>query len=63
MSETPPDVSELTATGAEAHFRRLEALYRSAPVNRQFDSEIEIRERRRVGLSRSGPQQDDPQRQ
>jgi uncharacterized protein (TIGR00369 family) len=42
MSETPPDVSELTATGAEAHFRRLEALYRSAPVNRQFDSAIEI---------------------
>lgn len=42
MSETPPDVSELTATGAEAHFRRLESLYRSAPVNRQFESEIEI---------------------
>ena len=42
MSETPPDVSELTATGAEAHFRRLEALYRSAPVNQQFDSAIEI---------------------
>jgi uncharacterized protein (TIGR00369 family) len=42
MSETPPDVSELTATGAEAHFRRLEALYRSAPVNHQFESAIEI---------------------
>lgn len=42
MSETPPDVPELTATGAEAHFRRLEALYRSAPVNRQFESQIEI---------------------
>ena len=42
MSETPPDISELTATGAEAHYRRLEALYRSAPVNRQFDSRIEI---------------------
>jgi len=40
MSATPPD--ELAATGAEAHFRRLEALYRSAPVNRQFDSDIEI---------------------
>jgi uncharacterized protein (TIGR00369 family) len=42
MSETPPDVSELTATGAEAHFRRLESLYRSAPINRQYDSMIEI---------------------
>jgi uncharacterized protein (TIGR00369 family) len=42
MSETPPDVSELTATGAEAHFRRLESLYRSAPINRQFESIIEI---------------------
>ena len=42
MSETPPDVSEMTANGAAAHFRRLEALYRSAPVNRAFESEIEI---------------------
>ena len=42
MSGTPPDDFDLTATGAEAHFRRLEALYRSAPVNRQFESEIEI---------------------
>ena len=42
MNETPPEASELTATGAEAHFRRLEELYRSAPVNRQFQSEIEI---------------------
>jgi uncharacterized protein (TIGR00369 family) len=42
MNETQPDASELTATGADAHFRRLEALYRSAPVNQQFDSEIEI---------------------
>ena len=42
MSGTPPDLSELTATGAEAQFRRLEALYRSAPVNRQFESTIEI---------------------
>jgi uncharacterized protein (TIGR00369 family) len=40
MSATPPD--ELAATGAEAHYRRLEALYRSAPVNRSFDSDIEI---------------------
>ena len=42
MNETPPDGSQLTATGAEAHFRRLEALYRAAPVNRQFESSIEI---------------------
>ena len=42
MSGTQPDESSRAATGAEAHFRRLEALYRSAPVNRQFESEIEI---------------------
>ena len=30
------------AKGAEAHFRRLEALYRSAPVNAQYQSEIAI---------------------
>ena len=40
MSATPPE----TATGEAAHFRSLEALYRSAPVNRMFDSEIEISE-------------------
>jgi uncharacterized protein (TIGR00369 family) len=47
MSGTPPKESgpedpAQRATGAEAHFRRLEALYRSAPVNRQFKSDIEI---------------------
>jgi uncharacterized protein (TIGR00369 family) len=42
MSETPPEASKVAATGADAHFRRLEALYRSAPVNRQFESRIEI---------------------
>ena len=42
MSETPPEASEVAVTGADAHFRRLEALYRSAPVNRQFESRIEI---------------------
>ena len=42
MNETPPELSDLTATGAEAHFGRLEALYRSAPVNRHYESEIEI---------------------
>jgi uncharacterized protein (TIGR00369 family) len=38
MSATPPEPE----TGAEAHFRRLEALYRSAPVNAMFDSELAI---------------------
>jgi uncharacterized protein (TIGR00369 family) len=38
MSATPPD----PAAGAEAHFRRLEALYRSAPINGQFQSELMI---------------------
>ena len=30
------------SAGAEAHLRALESLYRSAPVNRLFESEIEI---------------------
>jgi uncharacterized protein (TIGR00369 family) len=42
MSGTPPDDPELGTTGADAHFRRLEALYVSAPVNRQFESRLEI---------------------
>lgn len=44
MSATPPD----EAAGAEAHFRRLEALYRSAPINSLFRSELSI-----VGAGRS----------
>jgi len=28
--------------GAEAHFRALESLYREAPINRQFNSSLEI---------------------
>lgn len=40
MSGTLPDSKG--ETGEEAHFRRLESLYRSAPVNRQYDSRIEI---------------------
>jgi uncharacterized protein (TIGR00369 family) len=32
------------AAGAEAHFRALESLYRSAPVNQLFDSRVEIGE-------------------
>lgn len=44
MSATPPE----SAIGEEAHFRSLEALYRSAPINRQYDSKIRI-----VGPGRS----------
>lgn len=33
---TPPD------TGAEAHYRALERLYAAAPINRMFDSGLEI---------------------
>ncbi len=38
MSATPPE----PVSGAEAHFRRLEALYRSAPINRGFSSDLTI---------------------
>ena len=44
MSATPPE----PAIGEEAHFRSLEALYRSAPINGQFQSELKI-----VGAGRS----------
>ena len=36
----PPDGN----SGAEAHLRALESLYRHAPINRLFESEIEIAE-------------------
>ncbi|MBB3912173.1 PaaI family thioesterase [Sphingomonas desiccabilis] len=36
---TPPD-----PTGAEAHFRALESLYAAAPINRLFESRLEIAE-------------------
>jgi uncharacterized protein (TIGR00369 family) len=35
---TPPDTND----GAAAHHRALESLYRSAPINRTFPSELEI---------------------
>jgi uncharacterized protein (TIGR00369 family) len=44
MSAKSPEV----ATGEDAHFRSLEALYRSAPINRQYRSELRI-----VGPGRS----------
>ena len=40
----PPDLA-----GEDAHFRALETLYRSAPINDGFDSDIEIVE---AGLAR-----------
>ena len=36
---TPPDASP---TGEAAHFRALEALYRSAPINSRFESRLEV---------------------
>ncbi len=44
MSATRPE----PAIGEEAHFRSLEALYRSAPINGQYQSELTI-----VGAGRS----------
>ncbi len=38
MSATLPE----PASGGDAHYRRLEALYRSAPINRLFDSDLKI---------------------
>lgn len=41
----PPDAARpRRAMGAEAHFRALEALYAAAPINRLFDSTLEIPE-------------------
>jgi len=37
---TPPDPAP--PSGAEAHFRALESLYAAAPINRLFDSTLEI---------------------
>ena len=49
MSATPPEsATPDPATGEEAHFRSLEALYRSAPINRQYRSDLKI-----VGPGRS----------
>ncbi len=49
MSATPPESAKAdTATGQDAHFRSLESLYRSAPINRQYRSDLRI-----VGPGRS----------
>jgi uncharacterized protein (TIGR00369 family) len=48
---------EAAATGANAHLRALEALYASAPVNRQFESRIELPEAGRSAIRFSvGPE-------
>lgn len=42
----PPEPAEaggsMEISGAEAHFRALESLYRAAPINRMFHSRLEI---------------------
>ena len=40
-------VKESASRGAELHFRALESLYQSAPVNDLFDSKLEITEKGR----------------
>ena len=42
----PPDAADASAIeGEQAHFRALESLYAAAPINRLFDSMLEIAER------------------
>lgn len=41
MSATPPELEE-EASGEQAHFRALEALYRSAPINSLFRSTLNV---------------------
>lgn len=52
----PPEGTGETARGEDAHFRALESLYRSAPINRLFESELEIPE---AGFARIRFQVDD----
>jgi len=39
---TPPDAADPAEDGELAHFRALESLYQSAPINRMFRSELAI---------------------
>ena len=39
---TPPELTDALTGGAVAHYQALESLYASAPVNRLFDSRLEI---------------------
>ena len=52
----PPDPPAAPVEGAEWHFRALEELYRSAPINRLFRSELAIPE---PGMARIRFQVDD----
>ena len=53
----PPDGADAGAIeGEQAHFRALESLYAAAPINRLFDSTLEIAER---GVARIWFQIDD----
>nr|WP_295671279.1 PaaI family thioesterase [Sphingomonas sp.] len=40
----PPEKAAVAIEGEQAHFRALEALYAAAPINRLFDSTLEIPE-------------------
>ena len=48
-SMTPPDLP--AAEGSAAHHRALESLYAAAPINRLFESRLEIVERGRSRIS------------
>lgn len=43
MNPTPPDLADVPS-GAEAHFRALEQLYASAPINQLFRSALSLAE-------------------
>jgi uncharacterized protein (TIGR00369 family) len=38
----PPEAVPVSGSGADAHFRALEALYAAAPINKLFESRLEI---------------------
>jgi uncharacterized protein (TIGR00369 family) len=44
MSRTLPDAGSAAASGAEAHYRALEQLYASAPINLLFRSSLRLDE-------------------
>ena len=44
MSPTPPDLATGSPSGAEAHYRALEQLYASAPINQLFRSALTLAE-------------------
>ena len=44
MNLTPPDAEAISPSGADAHFRALEQLYASAPINLLFRSTLTLSE-------------------